>query len=57
MNTIDKRTVKFTREKETKNAVRFKEVVTNQPPIANFLYLQKWYVGEVIDIVLTISTN
>ena len=54
---IEKRIVQFTREKETKNAVRFKEVVSDKPPICNFLYLQKWYIQEVIDIVVTIETK
>lgn len=34
----------FEIEKETKNAVRYKEVVAGQPPAIGTLYIQKWAV-------------
>jgi hypothetical protein len=38
------KTLTFTFEKETKNAVRFKE--TSVPPIVGTLYVQKWVLAE-----------
>jgi hypothetical protein len=32
----------FRRERETKNTVRYEEVVTDTPSVVGTLYLQKW---------------
>ena len=32
----------FEMEKETKNAIRYKEVAAGQPPAIGTLYIQKW---------------
>jgi hypothetical protein len=44
-------TVKMMREKETKNSVRFQEVAKEgQAPVIGTLYLQKWWIGDTIEI-------
>ena len=49
------KTVKFVVEKETKNAVRFKEVpAEGQPPIIGTLYVQKWFAGNATEIEVTV---
>jgi len=46
----------FTREKETKNAVRFQEEErAGQPKVIGSLYVQKWFVGDAA--ALTVSVN
>ena len=35
-------TLTFRRERETKNTVRYEEVVTDAPSVVGTLYLQKW---------------
>ena len=35
-------TLTFRRERETKNTVRYEEVVTDMPSVVGTLYLQKW---------------
>jgi len=49
-------TLKFKKEKETKNTVRFQETVQEgKPPIIGTLYLQKWFAGEADTINITIE--
>jgi hypothetical protein len=49
-------TLSFTKEKDTKNTVRFSEdVVPGQPPIIGTLYLQKWAVGSVSKVNVTVT--
>jgi len=39
--------VKFEREKETRNTIKYHEVgEQGKPPIVSTLYLQKWYAGD-----------
>lgn len=41
------RTLTFTPEKVTKNALRLQEdTVEGQPPVIGSLYVQKWFTGE-----------
>ena len=48
--------VRFEREKETKNTVRYQEVTEQgKPPIIGTLYLQKWFAGDTNTITLTIE--
>lgn len=48
----------FTKEKETKNTVRFIEVLPpGKPSIIGTLYLQKWFAGEVSTITVTVETD
>ena len=49
-------TIKFRREKETKNTVRYQEVVEEgKPPIIGTLYLEKWFAGETETINITVE--
>ena len=48
--------LKFKKEKETKNTVRFQEVLEEgKPPIIGTLYLQKWFAGEAETINISIE--
>jgi len=49
-------TIKFRREKETKNTVRYQEVVEEgKPTIIGTLYLQKWFAGDTEIITITVD--
>ena len=49
-------TLKFKKEKETKNTVRFQEVPEEgKPPVIGTLYLQKWFAGEADTITIAIE--
>jgi len=37
------------KEKETKNTVRYQEVVSDQPPIIGTLYIQKYAIKRIGD--------
>lgn len=51
-------TLKFTREKETKNTVRYKEMPeSGQPPVVGTLYVQQWAAGGAQELVVTIETR
>ena len=51
-------TVKFEREKETKNTVRFKEVTDDDtPPVIGTLYIRKTYAGDMQNITVTIESD
>ena len=41
--------LKFDKEKETKNTVRYQEVETDQAPAIGALYIQKWAVKQLGD--------
>jgi hypothetical protein len=43
---MDKQVLTFTLERETKNTVRYKEVVNGQPSAIGTLYVQKQALGE-----------
>ena len=48
--------VKFEREKETRNTIKYHEVPErDKPPIIGTLYLQKWYAGNCKELTLTID--
>lgn len=48
--------VKFQKEKETKNTVRYQEVVDEgKPPVIGTLYLQKWFAGDSAELTITIQ--
>jgi hypothetical protein len=48
--------VKFEREKETRNTIKYHEVPEqDKPPIIGTLYLQKWYAGDCKEVTLTIE--
>ena len=51
-------TLRFAREKETKNTVRFtEEERAGQPQIIGTLYVQKWFAGKANAVVVTIRTE
>ncbi len=48
--------VKFKREKDTKNTVRFQEVEEKgKPPVIGALYVQKWFAGDRTDLTVEIK--
>jgi hypothetical protein len=52
------KTVQFTREKETKNTVKFAEVQTQgEAPVIGTLYLQKWWAGDSTNLKVTIEAK
>ncbi len=52
------KTVEFTKEKDTKNTVRFAEVQTQgEAPIIGSLYVQKWFVGEATKLKVTVEVQ
>lgn len=49
-------TVTFSKEKETKNTVKFNEdAVEGQAPVIGTLYVQKWAVGDATTITVTVT--
>lgn len=51
-----KKTVKFERESETKNTIRFKELPEpGTAPVINTIYLQKWFAGGAEKLVVTLD--
>jgi len=49
------RVVMFTKEKETKGTIRFKEVPeAGQPPVIGTLYVQKRFAGEATTAAVSI---
>ncbi|MBI4025334.1 MAG: hypothetical protein HY360_10170 [Verrucomicrobia bacterium] len=52
------KTLVFTKEKETKNTIRFTEQIEQgSPPVIGTLYLQKWFVGTAGKVSVTISVE
>ncbi len=52
------RTIQLTREKETKNTVKFAEVQTpGEAPVVGTLYLQKWAAGDAKGLKVTIEVQ
>lgn len=48
--------VRFVRERESKNAVRFEEVTKEgEPPKVRTLYVQKWVIGGAQQLEVTIN--
>jgi len=46
----------FTKEKETKNTVRYQEAPEEgRPPIIGTLYVQKWFLGTASPKTLTLT--
>jgi len=43
---MDKRTITLSKEKETKNTIRYTEETEGQPPILRTIYVQKWFAGS-----------
>jgi hypothetical protein len=48
--------IRFAREKETKNTVRFQEVEEKgKPPVVGTLYVQKWAAGDRNELTIEIE--
>lgn len=48
--------VKFKREKETKNTIRFQEVEEKgKPPVIGTLYVQRWFAGDRDELTIEIE--
>jgi len=59
-NNMDRKTktVTFEKEKDTKNTVKFAEVQTQgEAPIIGSLYVQKWFVGDVTKLKVTVEVG
>jgi len=52
------RTIRFKVEKETKNTVKFIEVIEEgQPPIIDSLYVQKWFAWNATELEVTVKKS
>jgi hypothetical protein len=52
---MDKQTLTFTLERETKNTIRYQEDAHGKPPAIGTLYVQKWLLGKEPPEKLTIT--
>lgn len=53
---MEKQTRTFKRVKDHKHTVSFEEQNTpGQPPIVGTIYVQKWFVGEALNIAVTVG--
>ena len=52
---MERQTLVFVTERETKNTVRFQEEATGKPPIIGTLYVQRWALGEPLPQRLTVT--
>lgn len=58
MAAVTKLVARFTREKETKNTVRFEEQPEKgKPPIIGGLYVQKFAAGDAQELTVTIEVT
>ena len=52
------KTIQFTKEKNTKNTVKFTEVQTQgEAQIVGTLYVQKWFAGDFNKLKVTIEAQ
>jgi hypothetical protein len=52
---MEKQTLTFTLERETKNTIRYSEDADGKPPAIGTLYVQKWLLGKEPPQKLTIT--
>jgi hypothetical protein len=52
---MDKQTLTFTLERETKNTMRYQEDAIGKPPAIGTLYVQKWLLGKEPPKMLVIT--
>ena len=52
---MEKQTLTFTLERETKNTIRYAEDADGRPPAIGTLYVQKWLLGKEPPRKLTIT--
>lgn len=51
-------TVKFKKEKDTKNTVKFEEQPQpGKPPVIGSLYVQKWFAASAEELTVTIKSD
>ena len=55
---MPEKTLIFSREKETKNTVKFAEVPTEgEAPVIGSLYVQRWFARDATNVRLTIEVQ
>ena len=54
-NTMEKQSLTFTLERETKNTIRYSEDSNGNPPAIGTLYVQKWLLGKEPPKQLTVT--
>jgi hypothetical protein len=54
---MNKQTLIFTLERETKNTIRYQEDADGKPPAIGTLYVQKWLLGNAPPRKLTITID
>ena len=52
---MERQTLVFATERETKNTVRFQEEASGKPPVIGTLYVQRWALGEPLPQRLTVT--
>ena len=52
---MERQTLVFVTERETKNTVRFQEETNGKPPAVGTLYVQRWALGEPLPQRLTVT--
>ena len=52
---MERQTLVFVTERETKNTVRFQEEANGKPPVIGTLYVQRWALGEPLPQRLTVT--
>ncbi len=52
---MERQTLVFVMERETKNTVRFQEEVNGKPSAVGTLYVQRWALGQPVPQRLTVT--
>ena len=52
---MERQTLVFVTERETKNTVRFQEEASGKPPVIGTLYVQRWALGQPLPQRLTVT--
>jgi len=52
---MNRRTLTFAMERETKNTVRYQEQIGGEPPVVGTLYVQSWALGSPTPQRLTVT--
>ena len=52
---MERQTLIFAMERETKNTVRYQEEAVGKPPVVGTLYVQRWALGEPVPQRLTVT--
>ncbi len=53
---VETKTIRFTRERETKHTIKFEEQPEpGQPPLIGSLYVMKWWVGSATTVKVALS--